>query len=450
MTEAEHTPRLLSKAASNSTPVELARRQLLNLSELNVLVREPIRIAGVADGPLSGTPIVVKANIAIEGLPFCGGSPALDDVSAETSATAVERLLSAGAVIVGQTNLHELAFGITSANAYHGPVKNPRDHSRIAGGSSGGTAAAIAGDAVTMGLGTDTGGSGRLPAALCGCVGLRPSTGRYPADGVLNLSSSFDTISVMGRTCEDVAKLDAVVAGEVDPLPVLSAADVRLGVSREPFWSGISEEMLELCNQRLDELAAAGIALIEVAAKDILEPSQEIASPIVFAETKAFWEPFLKDKLDCTLSEFVSEIASLDVASIFQAIADGAGPDDASYFQMLNKTRPAIETALEHVLEAHNLDGLIFPTSPIFAPLLTETETVELNGQEKPLFEAMTRRENLASVTGLPAISVPAGLNDGGLPYGLEIIGRKKQDRRLIAIAQSVEACLGRPLEVAE
>lgn len=189
---------------------------------------------------LAGLPIVVKDNINTADMPTSGGTPALQNARPKTNAPSLQKLLDAGAIVIGKANLHELAFGITSTNlsSFAGPVKNPHDETRIPGGSSGGTAAAIAAGIVTCGLGTDTGGSTRVPPALTGTVGLRPSVGnggaqrRYHDDGaVIPVSHTRDTVGPMGRTVADVALLDSVITGSPMPAAV-SLRGKRIGHSR--------------------------------------------------------------------------------------------------------------------------------------------------------------------------------------------------------------------------
>ncbi|MEM1048621.1 MAG: amidase family protein [Pseudomonadota bacterium] len=421
-----------------------AAQGLETARDLNAFVREPFRLAGADQGPLAGTDVVVKANIAVKGRPFCGATPALETVTAEESAGTVERLLAAGATIVAQTNLHELAFGITSANAHHGAVRNPYASDRMAGGSSGGTAAAIGAGAVTMGLGSDTGGSGRLPAAMCGCVGLRPTIGRYPADGVLTLSTTLDTVSSMGKTAADVARLDAVLAGEPDTLPAVVLNGLRLGIARDPFWSGISSAMDRACGEKLAELEAAGAVPVEIVLPGLIELTGENALPLVISESRTFWEPFVRDRLGMTLSDFAETIASPDVRGIYQAIASDEAPGPEIAAGIRETAIPEIRSRIRDAMDENRLDALVFPTLAEVAPPVDQTETLDLDGEVVPLFDAMTRRELPVSMAGIPSLSVPAGLNPEGLPYGLELVGRAGEDRKLIAIAAAIEERLGR------
>lgn len=407
------------------------------IAPLNPLVRSPVTLQTSATGPLADVPMVVKANIAVEGLPHCGASPALAGNIAARSATTVQRLLDAGAVIIGQANMHELAFGITSHNPHHGPVGNPANPAHMAGGSSGGTATAVASGAVPMGLASDTGGSGRLPAAMCGCVGFRPTHGRYPGDGVLTLSTSFDTVTPMAQDVAGIRLLDAVLSGiELNTTP--PDRPIRLGIVKDPLWLGVDTNMSDATMSRLDALAGHGVALIPLNAPTLLEACDEISMGIVLFETKQFWDGFLAER-GTTLSEFTKEIASPDVAAVFQMVADGAAPDDATYAQMAGPQRHAITKMLDDL--TRDVDCLVMPTLALTAPKIADTENCEINGVEVDLFSAMTRRALLASASGNPSITLPAG-KVKGLPYGIEMIGKHGGDDRLLDIASQLEAML--------
>lgn len=421
----------MSEAVSNAIAA------LEQLAPLNPLVRVPVEIAGAADGPLAGVPVVVKANIAIQGLPHCGASPALADHIAQAHAPVVERLLGAGAVIVGQANMHELAFGITSHNAHTGPVGNPAAPGHMAGGSSGGTAAAVAGGAVPMGLATDTGGSGRAPAAMCGCVGFRPSHGRYPGHGVLNLSESFDTVAPMGRDVSAVRRLDAVLADDGAALAAAAPGNIRIGMVAA-LWSGVNRTMAEACRAVVSRLETVSAVTSPAAAPDLIERCGEIAMGIVLYETRRIWEPFTSARGE-TLAGFAAQIASPDVAGIFRMIDEGAAPPEDSYAEMAGPKRKAVRALLGEAMRG--VDVLAMPTLPVSAPPLGATETCQIDGEETDLFTAITRRELLASVTGYPAITLPAGWH-AGLPFGLELIGKPGQDAALLAIAAALEPAL--------
>src|SRR5438445_11059725 len=226
--------------------------------------------AGEKTGALAGLPIVVKDNINTADMPTSGGTPALQNARPAKNAPSLQKLLDAGAIVVGMANMHELAFGITSTNlaSFAGPVKNPYDSSRIPGGSSGGTSAAIAARIVTCGLGSDTGGSTRVPAALTGTVGLRPSVGnggaqrRYDdANLVVPISHTRDTVGPMGRTVADVALLDSVITFS----PMATAEPLRgkrFGVPAG-FWGGLDRDVENVMKAAREKLEGAGVVFVE-------------------------------------------------------------------------------------------------------------------------------------------------------------------------------------------
>lgn len=421
-----------------SDPIEKATAALEDLSPLRPLVRGTANISTGAEGCLRDIPIVIKANIAVEGLPHCGACPALEDNIAAQSAPAVQRLLDAGATIVGQANMHELAFGITSHNLYHGPVGNPANPAHMSGGSSGGTAAAVASGAIPMGLASDTGGSGRLPAAMCGCVGFRPTHGRYPAPGVLTLSTSFDTVTPMAGNVAGVALLDAVLSGAPTQSP-RAGEQLTLGIVQDALWEGVDLPMAKACQDRLDRLANTGtVTLVTKTAPTLRDLCAEIAMGIVLFETKVFWDAFLAKK-GTNMTAFIDQIASPDVAGVFKLIVGGAAPTEDIYRDMVEVKRIAIRKQLSALLA--DVDGLVMPTLVTTAPCIGETETCRINGIEVPLFDAMTARALVASISGNPSITLPAG-QIGGLPIGFEIIGRHSEDAALLDVAARVEFLL--------
>src|SRR6185437_16162877 len=208
------------------------------------------RASGARLGALHGVPLAIKDNLDCVGYATTGGTPALRDNRPKRNAAVMQKLLDAGAIVLGKANMHEMAFGITSNNGAFGPARNPYDPARVPGGSSGGT-------------GTDTGGSVRIPAAFCGIAGLRPSLGRWPIDGILPISPTRDTAGPMARTVTDLALLDAVVTGSVPPTPS-PLKELRLGVPRQFFCDPLDNEVARLFEAYLDELRRGGVTLVEV------------------------------------------------------------------------------------------------------------------------------------------------------------------------------------------
>lgn len=420
---------------------KLETQSALNLvTELNVKFARAmgVQLDGVEPAE-QGLPLIVKANIAVKGMRHDGACPALSGNIARTDATVVQRLRDAGAIPLAMANMHELAFGTTSANAHFGPVGNPQDPARMTGGSSGGTAAAIGAGIVKIGLGTDTGGSGRIPAAFCGCVGLRPTTGRYPDDGILKLTDTLDTISLIGSDMQHVANMDAAIMSEA-PVEAGDAGQVRLVVVRDPFWLGINREMDALGKAVLAKLSAAGVTLVEKDAPHIESLTEASGFPIALFETERNWQKSAMNLAGLSLMEFADRIESPDVRGLYQQMARGEMPGEDAYRAAMDQHRPALQQVFADLFAQTGADAMIFPTLARSAPPIGETEMIDIDGESLPLFPTMTRRELPASIAGLPALTLPAGLCSDGLPFGVELVGPSASDRKLLAIGRAIEA----------
>lgn len=305
------------------------------------------RAAGRVLPPLAGLPIVVKDNIDARGMPTTAGTPALRDWYPALNAPSVQRLLDAGAIILGKANLHELAFGATSTNfsSFAGHVKNPYDKARIPGGSSGGTAAAVAARIAPAGLGTDTGGSTRVPAALCGIVGLRPSVGdggiqrRYDSSGTVPISHTRDTVGPMARTVADVALLDSVLSGLPVPSPE-PLAGLRFGVPAA-FWQPLDADVAAVMAQARETLAQAGVVLVDIGMQDVMEANGKVSFPLALHEPRQAIPAYLAASgAQITLDDIAAQVASPDVRHAFDAIlGDAFG---AAYPDALQVQRPRL------------------------------------------------------------------------------------------------------------
>jgi Asp-tRNA(Asn)/Glu-tRNA(Gln) amidotransferase A subunit family amidase len=410
--------------------------------------------AGEQSGHLAGLPIVVKDNINTRDMPTSGGTPALQHAQPTQNAPSLQKLLDAGAIVIGKANLHELAFGITSTNlaSFAGPVKNPYDKSRIPGGSSGGTSAAIGARIVSCGLGSDTGGSTRVPAALTGTVGLRPSVGnggaerRYDdANLVVPISHTRDTVGPMGRTVADVALLDSVITGTA----IASAEPLRgkrLGIAAS-FWSGLDRELEAVVQVARVKLADAGVVLVEADIPELFELNSKVSFPVALHEPIADIPAYLKASgiAGITLADIAGGIASPDVQGAFGAItADVFG---AAYDDAISVQRPALQQLYAAYFRDHNLDAMLFPTTIAPAPAIDlEKGSGEMSingGAPVPTFETMIRNTDPGSNAGLPGLSLFAGMTAGGLPVGLEIDGPVGSDAKLLGLGLSIEAVLG-------
>lgn len=425
----------LEKEAALNLVTELNERAALETAERLDAERD------AEGGLLQGLPLIIKANIAVVGMRHDGACPALSDNIASVNATVVQRLCEAGAIPVAMANMHELAFGTTSANHHFGSVGNPHDATRMTGGSSGGTAAAIGAGIFDIGLGTDTGGSGRIPAAFCGCAGLRPSIGRYPGEGILKLTDTLDTISIMGSDMEHLAKLDAAIMSEA-PVAAVDASQIRLLVIADPFWLGINAEMDTLGKNALAVLTAAGVTLIESNAPQLETLTEAAGFPIALFETERNWQLLAHELAGLSLTEFADRIASPDVRGLYQQMARGEMPGEDAYRTAMDQHRPELQKALADLFAETGADAIVFPTLVRSAPPIDDTEMIDIDGQSLPLFPTMTRRDLTASIAGLPALTVPAGLCGDGLPFGMELVGPSGSDRRLLAIGRAIEATL--------
>ncbi len=415
---------------------------------------DAMRDAGQALPPLAGLPIVVKDNINTAMLPTTGGTVALRDVRPKANAPSLQKLLDAGAIVLGKANLHELAFGITSTNLtpFAGAVKNPYDTTRIPGGSSGGTAAAIAARIVPAGLGTDTGGSTRVPAALCGIVGFRPSVGnggaqrRYTdTNAVVPISHTRDTIGPMARTVADVALLDAVITGSAVATPV-ALQGLRIGVPAS-FWAGLDAQLAPVVNAARAKLAAAGVVFVDVDTVGLQALNNQVSFQLALHEPIADIPAYLAATgvSGITVADIAAQVASPDVKGAFGAIlADAFG---AAYGAAINVHRPKLQALYADYFAANRLDAMLFPTTLLPAVVIDAVAgsgKISVNGAALvDTFGTFIRNTDPGSNAGIPGLSLPAGLTAGGLPVGLELDGPVGSDRRLLAIGLAVEALLG-------
>ena len=396
----------------------------------------------VADPPVeapAGRRLVVKDSIDAVGFPTRAGSPALPGHLATTSAPVVQRLVDAGFVVIGKANMHELSFGVTSTNAWLGPVRNPADPSRIPGGSSGGTAAALAAGLADAGLGGDTGGSVRIPAALCGVVGFRPSSRRYPKGGAIGLSPTRDVLGPMARTVAEIEYLDRVLCGRRDVIKPASLSGLRIGIPRAPFFSDIDAETARAMDLALSALADAGCELVDVdlGKLDALQPILDF--PIAGYEIAATMRE-LAESLDIETGHLAERIADPGVRDAVAALGSGHGPGEADYRTAI-EVRAALHALYRRTFSESRVAALAFPCLPVIAPKIGD-DIVLLGDRQVSVFEALTRNCWPASVADLPALCLPAPAS--GLPVGIEIDGPEDGDDRVIAIGLAVESVFAR------
>src|SRR5690606_12386853 len=333
--------------------------------------------------------IIVKDNIDVAGTPSAAANAMLKNNVRAKNAPVVQRMLDAGAIFFARANMHELAGGGTCSNPSFGWVRNPYDTSRIPGGSSGGTAAAIPARIVPAGLGTDTAGSVRIPSALSGTSGLRPSIygGKlYPDDGIVPLALDLDTIGPMARTVADVALLHTAITGEAVPSPA-DLRRVRLGIPRNPYWQDIDSEVLAISERALEQLRDAGATLVEVDVTGYYEQASNVYLTLVMYGLKHDLDPYLREiGAPFDAAQVVANRPSLDTKALFErAMAMEFTPEAIA--RARTTLREEIVNRYAGVFSAQWLDAIVFLPDPLAAPAINPAwdraeDEVEINGRK--------------------------------------------------------------------
>jgi Asp-tRNA(Asn)/Glu-tRNA(Gln) amidotransferase A subunit family amidase len=395
-------------------------------------------------GLLHGVPICVKDNIDVVGYPTTACTPALKDSRPKQNAPVVSALLREGAIVFGKNTMHELAFGITSNTAAFGAVRNPHDPKMIPGGSSGGTGAAVAARLAPAGIGTDTGGSIRVPAALCGLFGLRPTLRRWPQQGIVPIASTRDTAGPLARSVDDLRLLDGIVTGAAEA-PNIKLGELRLGVPSTYYWEGLERSVASACEAALQALRTLGVTLVDVDLPGIAEADQAVSFLVALYEPRIDIPAYLRDiGSDITLGQIVEQTASPDVRATMTSLLDEKSAiPGAAYAAAINTHRPRLIDIFAGCFARERIDATIFPTTPLTARPIGEDETVELNGSRVPTFLTFIRNTDPGSNAGIPGITLPIALSSEGLPIGLALDGPAGSDRRLLAIAAKLAEHLG-------
>jgi aspartyl-tRNA(Asn)/glutamyl-tRNA(Gln) amidotransferase subunit A len=438
-------------ADGDVSPVELTSACLERIAGIDAQVnafitvtadaaREDARVAerdvvrGEASGPLAGVPIALKDLFDTTGVRTTAGSKFFSDRVPDRDAAVVQKLRAAGAVLLGKLNMHEWAFGVTNDNPHYGACHNPWALDRITGGSSGGSAAALAAGMCFGTLGSDTGGSIRIPASLCGVVGLKPTYGRVSLRGVVPLSWSLDHAGPMARRVSDVAILLDVIAGpdRADPGSVDVATDDsgarledgvsgwRIGIVADESLGDVEADVRALVRKAVDVLAAAG-AQIETFAAPEMTDAARLNGLMTSADAAAFH----RERMERAPDDFGPDVLA--------RLRRGAGYGATDYADARHQQTILRGTFSSWFVEHGGMfDAVVLPTTPCAAPRITGLDAVAT----APVLTRLTAPFNF---TGLPAMSIPCGVTPDGLPVGLQIVGAPWAERRVLRVGRAYE-----------
>ncbi len=376
--------------------------------------------AGKDRGPFHGIPIAFKDLFYTKGIKTTGGSLVFKDFVPEYDATVVEKLSEAGAISIGKTNLHEIAFGITSKNPHYGFVKNPLDPKRLAGGSSGGSAALVGGRFLPMALGTDTGGSIRVPASFCGIAGLKPTYELVSRHGVLPLGFSLDHVGPLGSSVEDCAlALNAMTGGDYNVAAPADLKGLRVGVPEDPLFSRAHDDVLAAVDQAVESLKRMGADV-----KTIKTPSFEemnvTARVVQLAETAAVYTNYRDRKL------FGDDVwALLEQGNMILGHEYVNG----------QRLRKLFRAEFDQIWK--KVDVMVGPTTPMTAPLIEE-DNVTIQGKSENVRMAATRLVRAINLLSEPALSIPCGKGENGMPIGMQIIAAPYGEKTLVSVGKAL------------
>jgi aspartyl-tRNA(Asn)/glutamyl-tRNA(Gln) amidotransferase subunit A len=419
------------RLAAYITVFEMQAREVARAAEI-------LMAAGHDLGPLHGVPIALKDNVATRGQRTTAGSKILADWLPAHDATVAARLRGAGAVLVGKLNMHEFAWGGTSDNPHYGAVRNPWNTDRFPAGSSGGSGAAVAARACFGAIGTDTGGSIRLPSAINGVVGLRPTYGRVSNHGIVPLAWSMDTAGPMARTVEDCALMFGAIAGH-DPADPASARvemgdclarlgegvkGLRIGIVPGYFFQHLQPPVHAAVTAALKTLEGAGAEVVEVAIRNI-HGNISAQLTIEAAEPSTYHQRWLRERPD----DYGADVRTLlEVGEMLLA----------THYLQAQRYRTLLRSEF---LEAfRTVDLFLCPTLPFTATPVGATTVVIENGVEEDMLSAIMQYTGVPSLTGLPALAVPCGFDADGLPVGMQLIGKPFDEATLFRVGAAYQA----------
>jgi aspartyl-tRNA(Asn)/glutamyl-tRNA(Gln) amidotransferase subunit A len=419
------------KLSAYITVFEAQSRQVAKAAEM-------LMMAGHDLGPLHGVPIALKDNVATQGQRTTAGSKILADWIPEHDATVASRLRRAGAVFVGKLNMHEFAWGGTSDNPHYGAVRNPWNTDRFPAGSSGGSGAAVAARMCFGAIGTDTGGSIRLPSAINGIVGLRPTYGRVSNHGIVPLAWSMDTAGPMARTVEDCALMFGAIAGHDAADPASASVPthdylgrlgdgvkgLRIGIVPGYFFHHLQPPVHAAVTAALKTLEAAGAEVVEV---DIRNIHGNISAQLTIesAEPSTYHQRWLRERPD----DYGTDVRTLlEVGEMLLA----------THYLQAQRYRSLLRS--EFIEAFRRVDLFLCPTLPFTATPIGAMKVVIENGVEEDMLSAIMQYTGVPSLTGLPALAVPCGFDSDGLPVGMQLIGKPFDEATLFRVGAAYQS----------
>jgi len=404
------------------------------------------RTSGASLGALHGLPLPVKDSIDTSDYRTTSGTNALRDFHPRNDAAVMQPLRGAGALVLGKTNIHEMSYGWTSNNQAFGPVRNPYDRSRIPGGSTGGTAAAVAARMAPAGLAEDTNGSIRIPAALSGVCGLRPTTGRWPQRGVMPITPLFDTVGPHARNVADLALLDAVVTGDTRLSPVSSLRGVRLAVSPAYYLAGLHPETDRVMRSALARLKEAGAEIVEADVPGLGDMVGAMNFQIQTYDSAPSMSAYLKEQdTGVTFDELLAQM-SPGIRWVFENFSLPGGqyfPTRQAYEEARKVVRPKLQETFRRYFRDNGVQAVVFPSALCPATRIGEDAETEWGGEKKPIFLVYSRNVSPGNCASLPGLVLPGGLSADGLPVGIEFDAPIGKDRELLGLGFALEQALG-------
>jgi aspartyl-tRNA(Asn)/glutamyl-tRNA(Gln) amidotransferase subunit A len=441
-------------SAKRLSPVELTQAYLDRIAAINPTINAYITVTadsalaqakqaeaeivrGEYKGPFHGMPIALKDLFDTKGIRTTGGSKVMADHVPSEDGVVVSRLAEAGAVLLGKLNMHEFAFGITNVNPHYGSARNAWNTDRITGGSSGGSGTATAAGLCAAALGSDTGGSIRIPACFCGIVGLKPTYGRVSKRGVLPLSMSLDHVGPLTRTAEDAALMLQVIAGYDAQDP--GSTDVAVPSYTTDLGKGIK-------GMRIGVLRGSYVLPMDTDIERALADSISALKDLGAVVTDPVELPYIEDALPANITIISSEAASFHQANmddrpgdygedVFGRLSIGRDHPATAYIAARNTQHRVQEQLLDSLA---NFDAVMLPMMPLGAPPIGQND-VSVGGKTLDVRAAVTRYTQPFNLTGFPAISVPCGFTDDGLPIGFQLAAKPFEEASLLRLAHAYE-----------